>query len=77
MGGKDENKVAMAQYLPKYLLEKYEDEAIFATYQCGLPVRTSMKPKSVASVVDYENITLTRLRIICKYIRYSFGERAI
>ena len=69
--------MAMAQYPPKYLLEKYEDEAIFATYQCGLPVSTSMNPKSVASVVDDTNITLTRLRIICNYTRYSFGERAI
>ena len=27
-GGKEENKVAMAKYLSKYLFEKYEDEAI-------------------------------------------------
>ena len=38
------NKVAMAQYLSKYLFEKYEDEAIFAASWCGLPVSTSMKP---------------------------------
>ena len=29
-GGKEENRVAMAQYLSKYLFDKYEDEAIFA-----------------------------------------------
>ena len=43
-GGKEENKVAMAQYLSKYLFEKYEDEAIIAAYKCGLPVSTSMQP---------------------------------
>ena len=42
----------MAKYLSKYLFEKYEDEAIFAAYQCGLPVRISMKPESVVTMVD-------------------------
>ena len=28
-------------------------------------------------MVDYANITLTSLRIICNYIRYVFGKSAI
>ena len=44
-GGKEEIKVAMAQYLSKYLFEKYEDEANFAASQCGFPVSTYMKPE--------------------------------
>ena len=28
-------------------------------------------------MVDDANITLTRLRIICNYIRYAFGKSAI
>ena len=67
----------MAQYLSKYLFEKYEYEAIFAVYQCGLPVRTSMKPKSFAAMVDDANILLIILRIIWNYIRDAFGKRAI
>ena len=43
-GGKEENKVAMAQYLSKYLFDKYEDEEIITAYKCGLPVSTSMWP---------------------------------
>ena len=76
-GGKEENKAAMVQYLSKYLYDKYEDEAIFAASQCGLPVSTSMNPESVADIVDYANITLNRLIIICNCIRYAFGKRAI
>ena len=34
--------MAVAQYLSKYLSEKYEYEAIFAASQSGLPVSTSM-----------------------------------
>ena len=67
----------MAQYLSKYLFEKYEYEAIFAASQWGLPVSTSTKPKSVAAIVDDSNITLTSLRIIHNYKRDSFGKRAI
>ena len=66
-GGKEENKVSMAQYLSKYFFEKYEDEAIVSASQCGLSVRTSMNPESAADMVDDENITLTSLRIICNY----------
>ena len=36
-----------------------------------------MKPESVADMVDDANIMLTRLRIICNYIRDVFGTRAI
>ena len=36
--GNEKNKAAMTQYLSKYLFEKYEDEEMFATSQCGLPV---------------------------------------
>ena len=43
-GGKEENKLAISQYLSKYLFKKYEDEAIFPSSQCGFPVSTSMKP---------------------------------
>ena len=49
----------MAQYLSKYLFEKYEDEEMFAASQFGLPVSTPMKPESVAVMVDDANITLT------------------
>ena len=42
--GNEKNKAAMAQYLSKYLFEKYEDEEMFAASQCGLLVSTSMKP---------------------------------
>ena len=66
--------MAMAQYLSKYLFEKYEDEAIFSASQCGLPVSTSMNPEPVAAVVDYDNITLTGLRIICNYIKRYIWE---
>ena len=41
-GGKKDNKMTMEQYLSKYLFEKYEYELMFASSQCGLPVRTSM-----------------------------------
>ena len=54
----------MAQYLSKYLFEKYEDDAIFAASQCGLPVSTSINPESLAAMVDDTNITLTILIII-------------
>ena len=54
----------MAQYLSKYLFEKYEDEAIFVASKCGLPVSTSMNPESVATMVDDSNITLANLRIM-------------
>ena len=76
-GGKGENKVAMSQYLPKFLFEKYENEAIFAASQCGLSVSTSMKPESFTAVVDDSNIKLTSLIIICNDIRNVFGKRAI
>ena len=56
--------MAMAQYLSKYLFEKYEDEAIFAASRCGLPFSTSMKPESVDAMVYETNITLTSLKII-------------
>ena len=67
----------MAQYLSKYLFEKYEDEAILAASQCGLPVSTSMKTESVAAMVDDANITLTSWETICNYIRYTFGKHDI
>ena len=76
-GGKEENNVAMAQYLSKYLFEKYEDEAFFDAYQCGLPVITSINPYSFAAMVDDSNITLTRLIIIYNYIIYAFGKRGV
>ena len=69
--------MAMAQYLSKYLFEKYEDEEFFFAHQCGLTVRTSMNPLSVSDMVDYANITLTSLRIICNYIRDAFWRRTI
>ena len=65
----------MAQNLPKYLFAKYEDESIFSACQCGLPECTYMNPESVAAVVDYANIMITNLIIICNYIIYSFGKR--
>ena len=67
----------MAQNLPKCLFAKYEDEAIFAASQWGLPVITYMNPESVAAIVDYSNIMLTSLRIICNNIIYAFGKRAV
>ena len=69
--------MAMAEYLSKYLFEKYEDESIFVAYQCGLSVSTSMNPESVAAMVDDANIMLTSLRIICNCIRYAFWKRDI
>ena len=69
--------MARAQYLSKYLFEKYEDEAVFAASQCVLPLSTSMNTESVAEMVDDANIMLTSLRIICNYIRDAFGKRAI
>ena len=54
----------MAQYLSKYFFEKYEYEAIVSAFQWFSPFRTSVKPESVASIVGYANITLTRLIII-------------
>ena len=69
--------VAMAQYLSKYLFEKYEYEAIVSDSRCRSPVSTSMKTKSVAAMVDCANIILTILRIIFSNIRYEFGKRAI
>ena len=67
----------MAQYLSKYLFEKYEDEAIFAASKCGFPANTSMNPESVSAMVDDAKINLTSLRIIRNYIRDAFGKRAI
>ena len=75
-GGKKEKKVAMTQSLTIFS-EKYEDEAIFAASQCGLPVRTSMKPESVSAMVNDVNIMLTRLIIIYNYMRYAFEKRDI
>ena len=71
--------MTVLQYLSKYLFEKYEDEAIFDTSQCGLPVSTSMNPKSVSAMFGGTgaNITLTSLIIIYNYIIYSFVKRAI
>ena len=69
--------MAMSQYLSNYLFEKYEDEAIFAASQCGLPFSTLMKPESVATIVDDSNIMLNILRIIFNYIRDAFGKHAI
>ena len=72
-----ENKggnVSRAQYLSKYLFNKYEDEAIFDVSQCGLPVITSINLDSVSDMVDDSNITLTRLIIILNYIIDSFGK---
>ena len=66
--------MAMAQYMSKYLFEKYEYEAIFSASKCGLPVRTSMNPESVASMVDNANITMTSLIIIFNYINRCIGE---
>ena len=67
----------MAQYLSKYLFEKYEGEPIFAASDYGLPVNTSMNPESVVSMADDANINLTRLRIIYIFIRDAFGKHAI
>ena len=69
--------MAIAKYLSKYLFDKYEDEAILAASQCGLPVRMSVNPGSIVAVVDDASITLTSLRIICNYIRGVFGKRDI
>ena len=63
-GGKEENKVAMSQYLSKYLFDKYEDEENVAASKCGLPVSNSMKLEPVAAMVYDTNITLTSLIII-------------
>ena len=41
------------------------------------PVRNSVNPESVAAMVEDVNITLTSLIIICNYIIYAFGKRAI
>ena len=59
------------------MFAKYEDEAIFAASQCGLSVGTYIKLESVAAVVDDANIMITNFIIICNYIIYSFGKRAI
>ena len=67
----------MAQYLSKYLFEKYEDESIFAAARCWLPVSAPMNLESVSDMVDDANITLTSLRIICNYIRDAFWKRVI
>ena len=75
--GKEENKMAMAQNLLKYLFDKYEDEAFFSASQCGLPISNSMKPEYIYSIVDDYNITLTGLRIICNYMRDAFGMQYI
>ena len=45
--------------------------------QCGLPIGTPMNPESVAAMVNDTNITITRLIIICNYLRDAFGKRAI
>ena len=66
--------MAMEQYLSNYLFDKYEDEVIFSTSKCGLSVRNSTKPESVADMFDDANITLTSLIIICNYIRDSFWK---
>ena len=58
-------------------LRNMKMKQFFAAYQCGLPVRTSMKTDSVSVMVDDANITLTSLRIICKYIRDAFGKCSI
>ena len=63
-GVKEQNKVAMEQYLSKYLFEKYEDETTFVDYKYGLPVSTSINPESVSAIVDDANMTLTSLRIL-------------
>ena len=59
----------MAQYLSKYLFEKYEYETIFAASRCGLSTSTSMDPEPVAAVFDDSNINLTILKIIFNYIK--------
>ena len=59
------------------MFDKYEDEEKFAYSQCGLPFSTSMKPESVAAMVDDANITLASLIIICNCIRDSFGKHDI
>ena len=69
--------MTMAQYLSKYLFDKYKDESNFAASQCGLPISTSKKPESVSSMVDDDNITLTSLRIICNGIRDAFLKCAV
>ena len=73
-GGKEENVAAMTQYLSKYLIERYEDEAFFSASQCGLPISTSVNPESVSDMVDDANIMLTILRIICNYIKKCIWE---
>ena len=49
----------MAQYLSKYLFDKYEDEELFAASQYRLPVSTSMNPESVNAMIDDSNKFLT------------------
>ena len=49
----------MAQYLSKYLFEKYKGEEMFDAFNYALPDRNSMKPESVSSMVDDDNITHT------------------
>ena len=56
--GKEENNLAMAQYLSKYFFEKYK---------CGLPVITYKNTESFSAMVYDANITLTILKIICNY----------
>ena len=75
-GGKEENKLAMTQYLSKHLFESYKDEEMFAAFQYGFLVSTSMKIISVDNMVDDANITLNSWRIICNYIIDAFGKRA-
>ena len=67
----------MSQYLSKYLFNKYEYEAIFATSQYGLSVRIFMNPELVSDVVDDSKTTMTILRIICNYIIDTFGKCSI
>ena len=74
---KEKNKMAVAQYLSKCLFEKFEFEDIFAASRCGLPIRTSMNPESISSVVDDVNIKMTSLRIIYNYIRDAFRKHDI
>ena len=59
------------------MFEKYEYEAFVAAFQCELSDGTSMKPESVAILVNDANIMLTSLIIICNYIRDSFDKRDI
>ena len=76
-GVNQEKKFTMSQYLSKYLFNKYEYEAIFATSQYGLSVRIFMNPELVSDVVDDSKTTMTILRIICNYIIDTFGKCSI